>query len=73
MEHTGRQVDVGMGRRVMEWDLSRVPGNTEWLWGWSSNGHSRLGVLVGFSRAQCHGTVLTLIARPPLRCLHLQR
>lgn len=48
MEHTGRQVDVGMGRRVTEWGLSRVPGDAEWLWGWSSNGHSSVGVLVGF-------------------------
>lgn len=48
MEHTGRQVDVGMGRRVTEWGLSRVPGDAERLWGWSSNGHSSVGVLVGF-------------------------
>uniref|UniRef100_A0A669PX77 Glial fibrillary acidic protein n=1 Tax=Phasianus colchicus TaxID=9054 RepID=A0A669PX77_PHACC len=57
MEHRGRQVDGGMGRRVMEWGLSRVPGDTGWLWGWSSNAHSSVGVLVGFSRTLWHGTV----------------
>lgn len=27
------------------------------VWGWSSNGHSRLGGLICFSRTQSHGAV----------------